>query len=1138
MSREHKRNGGTITAAALRGAAAIGVIVGLALILFLAVGLTARATLPGQPPTQAAVGVEPAQAGPVACSDGPADIVSLGRFGGWLSGAEPGAGPAQDYLYLLEGTGLSAINVADRSHPTPEGRTDLAHEFGQVTLGPAGSALVYATNSDGLHAFDIATPNEPRLLHSMALPEPARRLAISDSLAAVLAGSYGSTGHLYLVDISRPATPTVTGMFTTSGRSNGVALLGNLALVSDPTFGLLIVDISRPAAPVQVGSYVPPSSATGVAVAGRRVFLGDQDNRITILDVTDPAHPAKLGEYRAAQYVRTFRPTADGAMLVIALGQYGIVFVDVRNPAAPTPYSGPAAASPAVVWSWPAYGLAVQGHTLYVLAGYDGLRVLDFANPAAPVEIGKYERPEGGNQVLADGPYRYILDWDRLWVMNNGGGYRPFVPQPLSYARLASGGSFDSRMTFSGALIAVAEANAGMELFDVSNPFNLTKIAGYRPANAAAKDVAFTGRHLLVTEYVANAGWLHVLDISDPFSPTQVSALRTGGAATRVVAGTGSAVTGQAAATQTTVAYVADGADGVRVVDVTDPLGPTLITTLLPVTPSLKAEAALVFAGRLYVGYNAYSGGSTRNGYVLQAYNLADPRHPAETRRFLGGRGSVYDIAASGEMLYLAVLGGSLQMVQADAMSDGGSYHTSSDHTVSVAVPPEITMSDPPLLGESSMGIDIVWPPRPPCAGVPEHCMPWPPGCPDLPNWTLTGKKNFYLARGMMQVDKWGTFGESGMTTIEACTTVRNGHVCADDAVVCYYQRSGEPQIEVTSTLPPPVTDLGDAPDSANFSGATMTAYSGVTAHYRTVYDAGGWPYGPLHRNPALAVGILGASITAEGKADRGWDADGVNNLNPPANRADQDGGDDGLALPLAYPLNHCQPGRLQLSVKLPEGLSIQPILNIWADWSRDGDWEDALDCGATGTAREWVVQNMSLRLTQSGWHTIEVPVLPYHPAQDAAVWLRVTLSDRHAPNAAGAGPDSSYTFGETEDYYLTDFAAWRTPVLAPGQTGEQTFQGAGQFSYYDPYDPAQTGVVSVYPAGTAAAAAQARAAAPVEVLITAAGFTPQFVDITAGQTVRWRNTTGRAHGAVGGSNVGVEPLPTGGPRYLPLVLK
>ena len=46
MSREHKRNGGTITAAALRGAAAIGVIVGLALILFLAVGLTARATLP------------------------------------------------------------------------------------------------------------------------------------------------------------------------------------------------------------------------------------------------------------------------------------------------------------------------------------------------------------------------------------------------------------------------------------------------------------------------------------------------------------------------------------------------------------------------------------------------------------------------------------------------------------------------------------------------------------------------------------------------------------------------------------------------------------------------------------------------------------------------------------------------------------------------------------------------------------------------------------------------------------------------------------------------------------------------------------------------------------------------------------
>lgn len=1136
MSGEHKRNGGSIAAAGRRGAAAIGVVMGLALILFLTAGLTARATQSGSPliqaapPQSGAAAAVAAQAEPVTCADEPAEIVSLGRFGGWLSGAEPGPGPAPNYLYLIEGTGLTAINVADRRHPIPEGRTDLAREFGQVTLGPAGSALVYATNSDGLHAFDIATPNEPRLLRSLALPEPARRVAISDSLAAVLAGSYGSTGHLYLVDIGRPLTPTVTGMFTTSGRTNDVALLGSLALVSDPTFGLLIVDISRPAAPVQVGSYVPPSSATGVYVAGRRVFLGDQDNRITILDVTDPAHPAKLGEYRAAQYVRTFRPTADGAMLLIALGQYGIVFVDVRNPAAPVPYSSPAAASPAAVWPWPAYGLAIQGQTLYVLAGYDGLRVLDFANPAAPVEIGKYERPESGNQILADGPYRYILDEDRLWVMNNGGGYRRIVPQALSYARLAGLG-LGGGMSFSGTLIAVAEADAGVELFDVSNPFSLTRIAGYRPANAAAKDVAFTGRHLLVTEYAAKAGWLHVLDIGSPVSPTQVSALRTGGAAVRVAVGYGSAATGQAAGAPTTAAYVADGADGVRVVDVTNPLSPTLITTLLPVTPSLKAEAVLVAGGRLYVGYN----GASSAGYVLQAYNLADPRHPTEAQRFIGGRGSVYDIAMSGEMLYLAVLGGSLQMVQADTMSSGGSYHTSSDHTVSVAVPPEITIDDPPLLGEGSMGIEIVSPPRPPCAGVPAHCMPWPPGCPDLPGgWTLTGKKNFYLSGGMMQVDRWGTFDESGMTTIESCTTVRNNYVCADDSVVCYYERSDEPEIEITSTLPPPVTDLGDAPDSINFYGAAMTAYSGVAAHYPTVFDAGGWPYGPLHRNPALAVGILGAGITAEGEADRNWDADGVNNLNPPANRANQDGGDDGLALPLAYPLNHCQPGRLQLTLNLPATLHIEPILNVWADWNRDGDWEDALDCGAAGVAGEWVVRNMSLRLAQPGWHTIEVPVLPYHPAQDAALWLRVTLSDRRAGSAAGAGPDSGYTFGETEDYILTAFGSWGNPTLGPGQTAEQIFAAAGQFSYYDSSDPTKSGVVSVYPAATAQAAAAAPAVA--EVLITAAGFQPQYLDLTAGQTVRWRNVTDRTHGIVGGSNVGVEPARTR--IWLPLTLR
>ncbi len=51
----------------------------------------------------------------------------------------------------------------------------------------------------------------------------------------------------------------------------------------------------------------------------------------------------------------------------------------------------------------------MAGRYLYVASGY-GLRVLDVANPAAPVSVGFYDTPGTANGVAVAGDYVYVAD--------------------------------------------------------------------------------------------------------------------------------------------------------------------------------------------------------------------------------------------------------------------------------------------------------------------------------------------------------------------------------------------------------------------------------------------------------------------------------------------------------------------------------------------------------------------------------------------------------------------------------------------------------------------------------------------------------------------------------------------------------
>jgi hypothetical protein len=252
--------------------------------------------------------------------------------------------------------------------------------------------------------------------------------------------------------------------------------------------------------------------------------------------------------------------------------------------------------------------------------------------------------------------------------------------------------------------------------------------------------------------------------------------------------------------------------------------------------------------------------------------------------------------------------------------------------------------------------------------------------------------------------------------------------------------------------------DFGDAPDSSNNFGRTMTTTYGtaVTARFPTVFNDGGTgPYGPFHRRP-LEVAYLGNNVSLEAEADIGADQDGINNIDPPSNSANKDGFDDGVIFPLSLP--NCGWATFDYKVKVIDpGTDLW--VNVWFDWNRDGDWDDdsvtnpTLSC-SKGLVREWAVRNQYLYNLPVGINQITSPAfLSWHPQSGTKkIWMRITLSEQPWKGGAtpskvgngGSGPQNGYMYGETEDYIFT-------PEIPDTQCSLcQDLNGDGQINYTD----------------------------------------------------------------------------------------
>jgi hypothetical protein len=355
-----------------------------------------------------------------------------------------------------------------------------------------------------------------------------------------------------VVDVSATGSETIVGSLNTARDALDVVGSGQTLYVADGSSGMRIAEIRTPRDPEQFNIVPTSSVSNGVAVSGNYVYVAEEVG-LRIVENNNPSPPPAIDRLMptglgSVLYVDAADSMvygiARGISLFIADLQYGAVLGDRGQ--APFPFGEPT-------------GLVVKNGFAYVSTWSEGILVYDVRDPDSPVQYDylPFASFIRGLDVL-DGVIYFATGGERIGVYDLDGQFLPAYTSAVTAKTTAV--AADTGYAFvtgkDSELIVV-------NVEDVDQPFVLGRI----PIEGSGEDILIRGEYAFVvtatTDYGGKFG-VSIYDIRWPFAPISVQFVETFGKAVRV------------AVSDNTI-YVAQGVDGLEVIDISDPLNPEKI---------------------------------------------------------------------------------------------------------------------------------------------------------------------------------------------------------------------------------------------------------------------------------------------------------------------------------------------------------------------------------------------------------------------------------------------------------------------------------------------------------------------------------------------------------------------------------
>ncbi|KAB2956851.1 MAG: hypothetical protein F9K16_14520 [Thermoanaerobaculia bacterium] len=329
--------------------------------------------------------------------------------------------------------------------------------------------------------------------------------------------------------------------------------------------------------------------ASAISRSGTTLYLGT-GAALVVVDTTDVTAPVELGRADLAELVLD---VAHWQTTALALGGHGLAFVDAADPL-----------HPALVGTFPfPEGWLVRRVTAREDRAYipeaNGLHVLDFTNPAAPVEIGGFAAT-GVRDVVLNGDRAYLLAGTELLVLDISNPASPvqIASVPVSedangYLSIAGNGG---RLAVFGNWSYFHHSGSAAELYSLADPSLPALRSSFWYDEWYIDDVEFAESRAYVSELV--------YDVSNLSNPVYLGVLWP------LLWGYDIART-----PDPDYLFVADPRYGLQVADVSDPANPAIAASVA--TPGYASD-----------GYLAGSTAVVVYDQALGTFDLSDPSRP------------------------------------------------------------------------------------------------------------------------------------------------------------------------------------------------------------------------------------------------------------------------------------------------------------------------------------------------------------------------------------------------------------------------------------------------------------------------------------------------------------------------------
>jgi hypothetical protein len=316
--------------------------------------------------------------------------------------------------------------------------------------------------------FFAETQAQPR---SILSAETVNRVAVKNSVAYVAAGANG----LDVFGIGDPGNIRRIGRAFTGGNASDCVLDGDYVYLADGPEGVTILDVSDPYAPRIAARYPTLGrAARGLAFRDPYLFVADGSNGILVLDVSVPEDPVLFARYRPRPSpVFTGIALHDDLVFCVS-GIQGLSVLRFRPNETSLILLPLPEEDPSRFRTFDPFNAVFPGEgRAYIGEAGAGLLVLR-VNADGSVSEEKRVSLRGGNagQMLKKDERLYVANgFNGVWVLDVANPDDPVLVNRVGYSGIVTGIAFAGDDT-----LVVCNGDRGIALLDVSDPSALDRI--------------------------------------------------------------------------------------------------------------------------------------------------------------------------------------------------------------------------------------------------------------------------------------------------------------------------------------------------------------------------------------------------------------------------------------------------------------------------------------------------------------------------------------------------------------------------------------------------------------------------------------------------------------------------------------